>query len=168
MKRSSFPDPYREVIDRFNQCGVRYVVVGMAGINYYARDARETFGTLDYDVFLDPTLKNVQKAVEVLKTLGFDLATQAGPLRVSGLGEMVRSQQTLMATTPYGILIELLLRVSGYPYTELAQDAATFTAQGVPIRVGRLKKLLRSKYLAGRPKDRQFLRRYQLLLKKKT
>ena len=61
-------------------------------------------------------------------------------------------------------MIELLLKISGYPFSELAKDAATFTVRGVPIRVGRLGKLLRSKLLAGRPKDRHFLKRYQSLL----
>lgn len=44
------------------------------------------------------------------------------------------------------------------------RSAATFTVRGVPVTVGRLTKLLRSKKLAGRSKDRQFLRRYQSLL----
>jgi len=68
-----------------------------------------------------------------------------------------------VATTPQGAMVELLLQVSGYPFSELAKDAATYDAQGVPVRVGRLEKLLRSKKIAGRPKDLLFLRRYPLL-----
>ncbi len=66
-----------------------------------------------------------------------------------------------MATTPEGLMVELLLQISGYPFSEMAKDATTVTVHGVPVRVGQLRKLLRSKQLADRPKDRQFLQRYR-------
>ena len=164
MKSKVPRDPYLVVIQAFNRKGVRYVVVGMSGINFYARDASETFGTMDYDFFLEPFLSNVQKATEALKGLGFSLATSEGILEIERLKEVVRNRKTIMATTPYGLMIELLLAVSGFPFSELAKDARTFTDQGVPVRVGKLKKLLISKHLASRPKDRHFLQRYRHLL----
>ncbi|MBI4394561.1 MAG: hypothetical protein HY583_00030, partial [Candidatus Omnitrophica bacterium] len=148
----------------FNRSGVRYVVVGLSGINYYAKNPRETFGTLDYDLFLEPSLPNIQKAIQTLKTLGFELGTTEGPFKLEVLKPLVRDRKTLVATTPDGLMIELLLQISGYPFSELARDAATFTVGRVPIRVGRLSKLLKSKQLADRPKDRQFLKRYKSLL----
>lgn len=160
----SLRDPYLAVIRRFNQLGVRYVVVGMSGINYYAKSPAETFATLDYDLFLEPTLRNVGQAVRGLTALGFTLGTAEGPVQGDDLGTAVRRRKTLVATTPEGLMVELLLAVSGYPFSELAKDAATFTVSGVPVRVGQLRKLLMSKKLAGRPKDRQFLRRYETLL----
>ena len=165
MKPKVFRDPYQIVLDRFNRRGVAYVVVGMAGINYYAKDASEMFSTLDYDIFLKSTLSNVEKALHCLEELGFSLATRKGVVQRNELKQLVRGRMTLSATTQEGIMVELLLKVSGYPFSELAKDAATFTVGRVPIRVGRLRKLLRSKQLANRPKDRQFLKRYQLLLK---
>jgi len=164
MRRRRLRDPYRAVIQQFNRRGVRYVVVGLAGINYYARTPAETFATLDYDVFLDPTLKNVEAAVRAVAGLGFIVGTAAGPLRLGALAGIVRRRRTVVATTSEGLMIELLLAVSGYAFSELARDAATFTVQGVPVKVGRLTKLVRSKQLAGRAKDRQFLRRYGVLL----
>ncbi len=167
MTRPAFNDPYRTVIQTFNRGGVRYVVIGLSGINYYAGSAAETFVTMDYDIFVQPTLKNVTEAVRRLRRLGFSVGTSAGLLRAGQLAEAVRRRRTLIATTVDGIAIELLLEVSGYSFAELAKDAATFKAQGVPITVGRLAKLLRSKHLAGRPKDRQFLQRYRSLLEEK-
>ncbi len=162
-------DPYRAVLARFNRTGVRYVVVGMSGINYYAKRPSQAFGTMDFDLFLDPTLSNVKKALRNLERLGLTLGTKEGALgSVKGLtGEelkqLVRHRVTFVATTPEGFMAELLLQISGYPFSELAKDAATFDAQGVPVRVGRLEKLLRSKKIAGRPKDLHFLRRYSSL-----
>lgn len=164
MTARQAPDPYLAVVRAFNRAGVRYVVVGMAGINYYARQPSHTFGTMDYDLFLQPTLPNVHKALRQLQRLGFSFGTSLGALEDRSVRELVRTRRTVAATTPDGIMVELLLAVSGYPFEALARDAATVTIQGTPIKVGRLTKLLRSKRLAGRPKDRQFLQRYQALL----
>ena len=136
----------------------------MSGINYFAKSPAETFATLDYDLFLDPSLKNVEQAIRCLETLGFSLGTAKGILKAQDLLQVVRDRKTIVATTPDGLMVELLLKISGYPFSELAKDAATFSVRGVPVRVGRLRKLLRSKRVAGRLKDRRFLQRYQSLL----
>lgn len=168
MRRPS-GDPYHVLLTRFNQTGVRYVVVGMSGINYYAKKLSQMFGTMDFDLFLDPTLNNVKKALGGLEKLGFTIGTREGELgpvdqlAQGKLRQLVRNRVTFAGTTSEGLMVELLLQVSGYPFFELAKDAATFDAHGVPVRVGRLEKLLRSKKIAGRPKDLLFLRRYPFL-----
>ncbi len=160
MNRPRF-DPYTEVLHAFNQKGVRYVVVGVSGINYYAKSPSESFSTQDYDLFLENTLGNLKKAVGILSRLGFHVATKEGPFRPDHIKEIVQRQGTLMATNPQGIQIELLLRISGYVFRELEKDAKIFLVDEVPIRVGGLRKLLMSKKIAGREKDRLFLKRYQ-------
>ncbi len=163
-RRRPWQDPYTKVLQSFNRRGVRYVVVGMAGINYYGESAASTFSTFDYDLFVEPTRDNLQKAFDALTRLDFTLGTSEGELKLSDLAHLVRGQKTLVATTADGLMVELLLKISGFPFSEMARDAATFTVEGVPVRVGRLNKLLMSKKLAGRPKDRRFLSRYQNLL----
>ena len=165
MTAQALHDPYRAVIDQFNRHGVRYVVVGMAGINYYAKTPAHAFATMDYDLFLEPTLKNIDHALGCLKRLHFTMGTSAGALQTADVRDVVRQRKTLVATTPEGLMVELLLEISGYTFSEMARDAATFTVRGVPVKVGRLTKLVHSKRVAGRPKDRQFLQRYQSLLK---
>ena len=157
-------DPYLAVVRAFNRLGVRYVVVGMAGINYYARRPSEAFATMDYDILLEPTLGNAEKALDQVRRLGFSLGTTQGVLKLTALRAAVRERRTVVATTPDGVMVELLLAVSGFTFAELVQDAATVTIRGTPVKVGRLTKLLRSKRTANRPKDRAFLRRYQTLL----
>ena len=157
-------DPYLAVIRAFIRVGVRYVVVGMAGINYYARRPSEAFATMDYDLLLQPTLGNVEKALGRLSRLGFAVGTARGALKPAELRAVVRKRRTLVATTSEGVMVELRLAVSGFTFAELIQDAATVTVHGTPITVGRLTKLLQSKRAANRPKDREFLRRYQTLL----
>jgi len=165
MSRRQLLDPYQAVIRAFNRVGIRYVVVGMAGINYYARAPSEAFATMDYDLFLEPTLSNVQKALGQLERLGFLIGTTQGALQSRELQAIVRDQRTLVATTPDGLMVELLLVVSGFTFAEFAKDAATVIVRDTPIKVGRLTKLLKSKQIANRPKDRAFLRRYQVVLR---
>lgn len=164
MKRPKRYDPYKKALEQLNKIGVRYVVVGMNGINYYAKNPAETFATLHYDIFLEPTITNVKKAIEALEPLHLTLGTAEGPFNITNLRHIVRDQKTIIATTDEGIMIELLLKISGYPFSEVNKDAATFLIENTPVRAGRLQKLLQSKRLANRPKDRQFLKRYRSLL----
>jgi hypothetical protein len=60
-----------------------------------------------------------------------------------------------------GAQLNLMLSVRGFSYTDLAADAPTFTVAGSQVRVGPLEKLLRSKELSDRPKDREFLRHFE-------
>jgi hypothetical protein len=54
-----------------------------------------------------------------------------------------------------------MLSISGYSFADLAADAPTFLVGDARVRVGRLEKLLRSKELSDRPKDREFLRQFE-------
>ena len=106
MPRRAPADPYLAVIKRFNQRNVRYVVVGMSGINFYAASPATSFGTMDYDCLLAPAVENVRRAVDVLQRLGFTVSTSAGAVTTASLREAVREQRTLIASTVDGILVE--------------------------------------------------------------
>ena len=60
-----------------------------------------------------------------------------------------------------GAQLALMLSVRGFSYSDLVADARTFTVAGSQVRVGLLEKLLRSKELSDRPKDREFLRHFE-------
>jgi predicted nucleotidyltransferase len=166
MAKKRIYDPYAEAIDRFNRKGVRYVIVGMAGINYYASDARETFSTQDFDIFVKPTIPNVKKAVSIFRELGYSVAVKGKPAQDERIKDAVRRKDTFIATDAYGVMFELILAVSGYTFAQMETDAVIFDVSRVPVKVARLGKLLMSKKAAGRDKDRLFLKRFGLLLKK--
>lgn len=159
-------DPHEILIDRFNRTGVAYVVIGMSAINYYAPSASESFGTQDYDIFLRPSLSNVAKALRIFRELGYETMTTDGAIHDKDLGQLLRKKKTLFAIDPYRLKFDLVLAVSGFIFRQMADDASIFKAGETLIRVAKLNKLLASKEAAGRPKDRLFLKRYQMLLKK--
>lgn len=165
MKR--FFDPYSKVLERFNRAKVRYVVVGMSGINYYASSAKEIFVTHDYDVFVKPVIENVKKAVSTLKALSYTVIVDGKELESSMIQRYIAARKTFLAVDPHGITIELILAVSGFVFNEMESDASIFELGKTPIRVAKLRKLLESKKIAGREKDKLFLKRYKILLTEK-
>src|SRR3989338_8599894 len=157
MAKKSFLDPYAELIDKFNHRGVKYVVVGMSGINYYASDARETFSTQDFDIFIKPTLTNLKKTIAIFKEVGYSLLANGRGVKEDLLKDIVRQKQAIVATNIYGVMFELLLAVSGYTFSQMEGDAVIFDTEGVSVKVASLNKLLGSKRIAGREKDKLFL-----------
>jgi len=166
MKKKMY-DPYSELVNKFNRGGVKYVIVGMSGINYYASRPQETFSTQYFDIFVKPTINNIKKATNILKKMNHNLTIKKGALEDFNLKEIVRQKNTIIATNPYGIVFELILAISGYTFDQMQKDATIFKAENVLIKVAGLKKLLQSKKAAGREKDKLFLKRFEILLKEK-
>ncbi len=167
MAGKKFYDPYIEALDRFNRDGVGYVVIGMSGINYYALKASETFSTQDFDIFIKPTISNVKKVISIFERLNYSLVSSERSVKEADVRNIVKNKNTILATDPYGIVFKLLLVVSGYTFDQMRRDAVVFNIKNVPIKVAKLSKLLMSKKIAGREKDRLFLKRYEILLKDK-
>lgn len=167
MTRKKIYDPYIEVLDEFNRKGVSYVVIGMSGINYYASGAQETFSTQDFDIFIKPTIDNVKKSISIFRKLEYNLMVNKAKIETSSIKKIVKDKTTILATDPYGITFELILSVSGYTFSQMVMDATIFNVGNIPIKVAKLSKLLTSKKLAGRKKDKLFVKRYEILLKEK-
>lgn len=159
-------DPYTSVLDEFNRKNIKYVVVGMSGINYYASSVHEAFGTLDYDVFIKPSIDNVRKAIVAVKTIDCIVSINGHEVDNKSIANIVRSKKTITAADPYGIVIELILAVSGFTYSQMEKDAKIIMIGTVPIRVAQLNKLIASKRIANRAKDKLFLKRYAIVLQK--
>lgn len=167
MKKKKFYDPYAELLNKFNQKGIKYVIVGMSGINYYASNAREMFSTQDFDIFVKPTIENVKKSTSILKKLGYRLSSAEKEIINKDIKDLVKARRTIIGINIYGITIELILAISGYTFSQMEFDASVFNVDNIPIKVGKLKKLLMSKKDAGREKDKLFLKRFEALIKEK-
>jgi hypothetical protein len=145
--------------------GIEFVIVGVGGVNFYARDGAHAFATLDLDLLLAPERGNLRRALRALSKGGFRFESEAEPfLDVDDdaiLGNVVALGGRLTAVHQDGTQLDLMLSVRGFSYSDLSLDARAFTVEGSQVRVGRLEKLLRSKELAGRPKDREFLRQFE-------
>lgn len=145
--------------------GVEYVVVGVGGINFYARTPAEAYATLDLDTLLAPTVENLNEALRVLDELGYRFEAGGEPfLDITDramLEGVVRQGATLNAIHDSEGEIDLMLSIAGFAYSDLAGDASTFRVADAQVRVGRLEKLLEAKRASGRPKDLAFLRAFE-------
>ena len=103
MLKRKFYDPYLEVIKKFNQHKVRYVVIGVAGINYYIKDVRKLFVTADFDIFISPEEKNLFKALLILKKLRFNTFYKLKQLKcnLKEVKKIVKEKGTVLAVDPY-------------------------------------------------------------------
>jgi hypothetical protein len=140
---------------------VDFVVVGVGAINFYARDPGLAFGTLDLDLFLRPDLDNLRSALAALAARGFRFEGGGEPFVDSDdetvLSRVIEQRATLRAVHSSGAPLDLMLSLTGFAYEEIASDAREFRVGDVSIHVAALAKLLRSKELSGRAKDRAFL-----------
>ena len=56
-----------------NEAGVRYVVIGVAGANYWARSEHTVLTTKDFDDFLSAQAENAVNAWRAAEASGLDL-----------------------------------------------------------------------------------------------
>ncbi len=152
------------------RAGTEFAVVGVGGINFYARDPSEAVFTLDLDVLLRPDVAVLRAALAALDRIGFSFAAGGEPFvdldDDEALAAVVRREATLTARNTAGTQIDLMLAITGARYDDLAKDAVEFKLGDAVVRVGRLSRLLRAKEAAGRPKDREFLRAFKARSKK--
>ena len=55
------------------------VIVGVGGINFYARDGAEAFATLDVDILLPPEPAQLRRALNALAARGFSFQAEGEP-----------------------------------------------------------------------------------------
>ncbi len=61
---------FQRALVALSEAGARFVIVGVGGINFYARTPAEAYATLDLDALLEPSADNLRIALRVLAGLG--------------------------------------------------------------------------------------------------
>jgi hypothetical protein len=167
------PNPYHLLLRALSRAGVEYLVIGVSGINYFAKDARTLLSTADYDLFLRPTAENVARAWRAFQKNGYTVVIRQGDhtvalrkLSARTRDRLLKARKTLVAIGPYQLVAEGLLAVSGFTFEQMQRHAVWMKDRELKFRfqVGSLRDLLESKRVADRAKDRLFLARYKRLL----
>jgi hypothetical protein len=159
-------DPHVEVCQRFEEARVRYVIVGVFGINFYARQAGQLMTTADCDIFVSAQLRTFRKSLQILVSLGFLLEAGGEPvpnLDPVLLKGILRARAVVYAARS-DARIDLCTQITGARFEELWKVHREFVVEGVPIRVAPLEALVESKRLAGRPKDNLFLEQHKEII----
>ncbi|HSC27988.1 MAG TPA: hypothetical protein VLD67_11980 [Vicinamibacterales bacterium] len=162
-------DPLVPLLRRFHEKDVRFVVIGVAGINYYATGAGTTFTTRDRDLLLPLDPEALLRAWTACDELALSLAIGEEPLDVPRdrwLAERVISTRSVVrATNGRDLDVDLSVLMAGHDFEHVWAERRIFLVEGVEVPVARLEHIVRSKAEAGRPKDLLFLATHRDALK---
>jgi len=162
-------EPFARLGAALNEAGVRFVTIGVAGANLWARSGHTIFTTRDYDLFLPPDPEDALRAWQAADAVGLDLFCGDDPLdrpRDHFLAERIVERRSLVrATDGAGFDVDFALVMAGFAFEEVFARRRTFEVEGVPIGVALLRDIVASKAAAGREKDRLFLAAHAEALK---
>jgi hypothetical protein len=148
-------------VSALGRAGVRFVVIGVAGANLWARSGHTVFSTRDYDLFLPPDAANLLGGLRVAEELGLDLYVGDEPLdkpRDRFVAEaVVERRAAVRATDGQGLDVDLTLVMAGFGFEPVYEARRVFHVGEVKVPVARLRDIVASKAAAGREKDRLFL-----------
>jgi len=154
-------DPFARLARSLVRAGVRFVVIGLSGANYYARSGGTLFVTQDRDLFLPLDPDNTLAAWRTCESMRLDLFCGREPLdrpRDRFLSERVIASRTLVrATDGAGLDVDFALVMAGFDFEAVWAERRVFRVGAVEIPVARLSHIIESKRRAGRDKDRLFL-----------
>lgn len=154
-------DPIAPLARAFNARSVRYVLIGVAGANFYAPSGGASFVTADHDLFLPLDADNLVDAWAACDELGLQMWLGDEPLdhpRDRWLAERMVERRALTRVTGAGDLqVDLTLVMKGYDFETVWNDRREFVIESVTVPTARLLHIVRSKEAAGRDKDRLFL-----------
>lgn len=163
------PPPFHELARELAARSVRYVLIGVGGANYFAQSPGYTFQTEDRDLFLPPDPDNLVRAWEACEALGLELTSSREPLdrpRDAWLARRIVDLRALTrANDGADLRVDLTLVMAGFEFDEVWRERREFPVDGATLHVARLLHIVRSKTLAGRPKDHLFLETHSAELK---
>ncbi len=120
---------FARALSALGDAGVAFVIVGVGGINFYARTPADAFATLDVDALLEPAVENLDRALSVLAGLGYSFEAGDEPFvdlkDALVLGRIIENGASLSAVHPEAGELDLLTSISGFSYADLSNGAAT-------------------------------------------
>ena len=154
-------DRFTSLAGALSAQGVRYLVIGVWGANYYAPSGSAMFTTLDRDLFLPADPDNLLAAWRVCRNSGFELFVRTEPLDEPQDAELARAvverRSLTRASDGMGTDVDLSLVMSGFDFETIWPTRRLFEVNEVAIPVARFSHIVESKAKTGREKDRLFL-----------
>jgi hypothetical protein len=160
---------FHDLVRELNSRRVRYVLIGVAGANYFATAGSVLFSTQDRDLFLPLEAGNLLLAWQACEAVKLELVSAGEPLdqpRDLWLAEqVVVNRAASKATDGADLEIDLTLTMAGFEFEEVWISRQTFHVGDEELPVARLEHIVRSKATVGRPKDRLFLETHKEALR---
>ena len=153
--------PLAPLARAFAADSVRYVLIGVAGANFYALRMGDRFVTADFHLFLPLDPDNLITAWACCDTVGLELWLGDKPLdrpRDRWLAERIVERRIMtLITGPDDLRVDLTLVMKGFTFETVWAERRVFKIEGIDVPTARLLHIVKSKEAAGRDKDRLFL-----------
>jgi hypothetical protein len=154
-------EPFPRLVAALRRAHVQFVLIGVGGANLWARSGHAVFTTVDFDLFVPHDPANQLRIWKVCDALGLELWCGDEPLdrpRDRKIAtHITRARALVRATDARGLEVDFTQVMAGYRFSTVWAARRSFLVEGVRVPVARLTQIVRSKALAGRPKDRLFL-----------
>ncbi len=153
-------DEFVHLLRELRARDVRFVLIGVAGANYFAPGGGAVFVTQDRDLFLPLDPENLMRAWDACEAIGLSLWSGDEPLdrphdRV--IVDAVIARRVLTRAIKDDLQVDLTLVMAGFDFDRVWNERREFVVDSVAIPVARLAHIIESKAAAGREKDRLFL-----------
>ncbi len=163
-------DGYVQLVDALLRADVRFVLIGVGGVNYYMLPRQPAFVTEDRDLLLPLDPANTLRCWQTAESLGFALWTFSEPLGAPldlWLAErVVERQAVITGHKEPDLKIDFTYTMSGFKFEEVWTARRSFKAEGVEVPVASLEQIVESKRRAGREKDLLFFATHRETLTK--
>ncbi len=132
---------FQQLLNLFNQTGVKYLLVGGYAVGFYGYPR----ATGDFDLWIATDEENAQKAVAAMLQHGFELPSLP-PSEIVTTTPLIR-----FGNRP--IQIDILSKISGVEFDECYLRRVSTKASGVHIDIINLEDLKANKRASGRYQD---------------
>jgi hypothetical protein len=153
-------DDFQPLVRELTARGVRFVLIGVAGANYFAPAAGAVFTTQDRDLFLPLDPENLMRAWDACEAGGLALWSGDEPLDTPHdrfVADAVVARRALTRATRGELQVDLTLEMAGFEFETVWSERRRFIVDDVEIPVARLAHIVESKAAVGGEKDRLFL-----------
>jgi len=146
---------FRDLFRIFNECSVKYLVVGAYAVIYYA----EPRYTKDLDIWVEPVVENAKRVWKALKVFG-------APLDGVTLDDFCNRELIYQI----GIApnrIDIMMDIPGVDFSSAWENRIEASYDKEPIYIIGIKDLIEAKKTSNREQDRLDLKNLELLQAKK-
>jgi hypothetical protein len=153
-------DEFQPVIRELNARAVRFLLIGVAGANYFAPGGAAIVATQDRVVLLSPDADNLMRAWDACEAAGLSLWSADEPLDSPHdrfIADAVVARRALVRADRGDLHIDLTLVMAGFDFETVWNERRVFVVGDENIPVARLMHIVESKAAAGREKGRLFL-----------
>lgn len=160
---------FARLLHELDERSVRFVLIGVSGVNCYAPSSQPIQLTQDQDLFLPIDANNLVAAWQAAEASALELTTRGEPLdmpRDAWLAEKILERRALTrAIDGRGLVVDFTLVMGEFEFETVWASRRSFQLGESPLPVARLQHLVTSKAQAGRPKDLLFLETHREALR---